>query len=67
MHTKKYNKFSKIWVQSRVGAIPRLPEKIIIMYYTNSHKSWIVLIKNICAAKNKGKGLYAPLTHPFIH
>ena len=25
MHTKRYNTFLKIWVQSRVGAIPCLP------------------------------------------
>ena len=26
MHTKIFNTFLKIWVQFRVGAIPRLPE-----------------------------------------
>ena len=28
MHTKRFNTFFKIWEQSRVGAIPRLPVKI---------------------------------------
>ena len=27
MHTKRFNNFLKGWVQFRVGAIPRLPEK----------------------------------------
>ena len=26
IHTKRFHTFSKIWVQSHVGAIPRLPK-----------------------------------------
>ena len=31
MHTKRFNTFFKRWVQFRVGAIPRLPPKLICM------------------------------------
>ena len=34
MHTKRFNTFLKIWVQSRVGAILRLPKNgFICLFY----------------------------------
>ena len=33
MHTKRFPTFFKIWVQSRVGALPRLPNLTLGNYF----------------------------------
>jgi hypothetical protein len=38
MHTKRFNTFFKRWVQFRVGAIPHLPLRIIVLNGFNAIK-----------------------------
>ena len=54
MHTKRFNRFLKIWVQSRVGVIPsKLPkDRNLVTYQTRDKAGELGRTKGISTIRN---------------